>query len=231
VTLLAALATVAIGILAGVLSVLAGGGVTVVLPVLLALGLSADQANSTSRFNLMIGAIIATSLLVRKKKVDWRSTLPLLVATAIGTVIGTSLGLTIRSTAMLTIIVATSVVSMVLVFVRQNQWLSKGPTHQLVSQRMGAVIGAQQPIDRWRGRGGQRHPAPGRAGAADGHAGKVDWSVAAWLAGGTAIGAAVASGFTASEEARHWVYRLLQVSVTVETLLLVAQTLGWLPHM
>jgi hypothetical protein len=40
--------------------VLAGGGVTVVLPVLLALGLTADQANATSRFNLTVGTLIVT---------------------------------------------------------------------------------------------------------------------------------------------------------------------------
>jgi uncharacterized membrane protein YfcA len=61
-------ATVLIGVLAGGLSVLAGGGVTVVLPVLLALGLSADQANATSRFNLTVGAVIATIVLIRKKR-------------------------------------------------------------------------------------------------------------------------------------------------------------------
>src|SRR5262249_54461355 len=59
-----------------------------------------------------------------------------------------------------------------------------------------------------------------------GDAGKVSWGVAGWLAGGTAIGSYVASGFAASDSARKWVYRLLQISVTIETLLLVAQWLG-----
>jgi uncharacterized membrane protein YfcA len=66
-TLLGAVATVLIGILAGGLSVLAGGGVTVVLPILLALGLTADQANATSRLNLTVGAVIATIVLIKKK--------------------------------------------------------------------------------------------------------------------------------------------------------------------
>jgi hypothetical protein len=44
----------------------------------------------------------------------------------------------------------------------------------------------------------------------------------------TAIGSYVTSGFVASDNARKWVYRLLQVSVTIETLLLLAQWLGWL---
>ena len=68
---IAPVATVLIGILSGCLSVLAGGGVTVVLPVLLALGLTADQANATSRFNLTVGTLVATVILIRKKKIDW----------------------------------------------------------------------------------------------------------------------------------------------------------------
>jgi uncharacterized membrane protein YfcA len=219
-----------------VLSVLAGGGVTVVLPVLLALGLSADQANATSRFNLMIGAIIATSLLVRNKKIDWRATMPLLVATAVGTLIGTSVGMMTPSPVMLAIIVLTS---------------------QLVSERTGAVIygvlcayGGVVAVDSAILRLvvlvlllgiplSKANPIKVVTGlvlfaissALYGDAGKVDWSVAAWLAGGTAIGAAAASSITASDEARHWVYRVLQVSVTVETLLLVGQWTGLLPYM
>ncbi|MBV8189695.1 MAG: sulfite exporter TauE/SafE family protein [Alphaproteobacteria bacterium] len=249
--------TFAIGILAGVMSVLAGGGVTVVLPVLLALGLSADQANATSRFNLVVGGIIATIVLIRSKKVDWRATKSLLLATVIGAVIGTSLGLMVRSTAMFAIIVATSVVSLILVFVQPNRWLSKGSTRHLLSERTGAVTygllcayGGVVAVDSAILRLivmvlfmgiplNKANPIKVVTGLAlfaiscalYGDAGKIDWTVAAWLAGGTAIGAAVASRFTASEEARHAVYRLLQVSVTVETLLLLAQALGWLPHM
>lgn len=157
---------------------------------------------------------------------------------------------------MLAIIVATSVVSLILVFIQPNRWLSKGSVSRLVSERTGAVI-----YGLLAGYGGvvavdsailrlivlvllmgiplnKANPIKVVTGLAlfaiscalYGDTGKVDWSVAAWLAGGTAIGSAVASGFTASESARHWVYRLLQVSVTIETLLLVGQWLGWLPH-
>src|SRR5262249_60264155 len=107
------------------------GGVPVVLPVLLALGLTADQANATSRFNLTVGAIIATVILVRKKKVDWKTTIPLMAAAAIGALLGASLGATIHSSAMLAIIVGTSVVSMMLVYMRPNHWLSTASGGQL----------------------------------------------------------------------------------------------------
>ena len=63
-----------------------------------------------------------------------------------------------------------------------------------------------------------------------GDAGKVSWEVAAWLAGGTAIGSYFASRHAASDGAKKWVYLLLQISVTIETLLLAGQWLGWLPR-
>jgi uncharacterized membrane protein YfcA len=254
VTFLDAIATFGIGILSGVLSVLAGGGVTVVLPVLLALGLSADQANATSRFNLTVGAIVASVLLVRNKKVDWQVTRPLLVAAAVGAAAGAWLGTTVRSGAMLAIILATSVVSLVLVFVQPNRWLSKEHARQLVSDRAGMALygllcayGGVVAVDSAILRLvvlvllmgiplGTANPVKVVTGLAlfaissalYGNAGEVDWPVAAWLAGGTAIGAAAASSVPASDQARHWVYRLLQVSVTLETLLLLAHTLGWL---
>lgn len=255
-TLLDTVAIFGIGILSGVLSVLAGGGVTVVLPVLLALGLSADEANATSRFNLMVGGLVATVLLIRNKKVEWRETTPLLVATVVGAVIGTLLGTLIHSNAMLAIIVATSVVSLVLVFIRPNRWLSKEDARQLVSQRTGAVVygmlaayGGVVAVDSAILRLvvlvlllgiplSKANPIKVVTGLAlfaissalYGDAGEVDWSVAAWLAGGTALGSAVASRFTASDSARYWVYRILQISVTIETLLLAGRWLGWFPR-
>src|SRR5262249_49689123 len=123
-TLMGVGATVLIGVLAGGLSVLAGGGGTVVLPGLLTLGLTGGQAHATSRFNLTVGAVIATIVLIRKKKIDWNETVPLLVASVIGAVIGAWAGTLIHSNAMFTIIVLTSVVSMILVYLKPNRWLS-----------------------------------------------------------------------------------------------------------
>ncbi len=254
-TFIAATATVLIGVLAGGLSVLAGGGVTVVLPVLLALGLTADQANATSRLNLTVGGIIATIVLIRKKKIEWKATIPLLVATVAGAIVGAFLGTLIHSNEMLTIIVLTSVVSMILVYIKPNRWLSTGATSPLVPERAGAFIysllcfyGGVIAVDSAILRLvvlvllmglplSKANPIKVVTGlvlfalssAIYGDAGKVDWSVAAWLAAGTAIGSYTASGFAASDNARKWVYLVLQISVTLETLLLLARWLGRVP--
>jgi hypothetical protein len=251
---IAPVVTVLIGILSGCLSVLAGGGVTVVLPVLLALGLTADQANATSRFNLTVGTLIATVILIRKKKIDWRSTAPLIGVSAIGAALGALLGAMIHSTAMLVIIVATSVVSMILVYLRPNHWLSTASRGRLVPERAGVLIygalcayGGIVAVDSAILRLivlvlllglplSKANPIKVATGLAlfaissivYGDAGRVDWPVAAWLAIGTAIGSSLASLYAGSDQARKWVYLLLQVSVTLETLLLIAQWQGWI---
>jgi uncharacterized protein len=257
-TLIGIGAFVLIGILSGVLSVLAGGGVTVVLPVLLALGLTADQANATSRFNLTVGAVIATIVLTRKKNVDWNETLPLLVASVVGAVIGASAGTLIHSNAMLTIIVLTSVVSMILVYLKPNRWLSTAHSQAVVPDRVGALIygflslyGGVVAVDSAILRLvvlvllmglplSKANPIKVVTGLAlfalssaiYGDAGKVDWSVAAWLAAGTAIGSYVASAFAGSDGARKWVYLALQVSVTASRLAgLGANALNTLPDL
>jgi uncharacterized protein len=253
-TLVAPMATFLIGLLSGVLSVLAGGGVTVVLPVLLALGLTADQANATSRLNLTVGTVIATLILIKKKSIDWKTTSPLLVATVIGAIAGAWLGAMIHSSAMFAIIVVTSVISMILVYTRPNRWLSTADTEQLVPERAGAFIyfllcfyGGIVAVDSAILRLivlvlllglplSKANPIKVVTGLAlfaissliYGDAGRVNWEVAAWLAAGTAIGSYVASNYAASDSARKWVYLLLQISVTIETLLLVAQWLGWI---
>jgi uncharacterized protein len=251
-----AAATFLVGILAGVLSVLAGGGVTVVLPVLLALGLSADHANATSRFNLTVGSLIATFALIRQKHIDWKATLPFMVATVVGAIVGAWLGTLVRSPAMLTVIVLTSVVSMILVYLQPNRWLSTAATRAVVPEYAGVffysllclyggVVAVDSAILRLivlvlllgipLSRANPIKVVTGLAlfaisSAIYGDAGKVSWEIAAWLTAGTAIGSYVASGYAASDSARKWVYLLLQVSVTIETLLLLGQWLGWLPH-
>jgi uncharacterized membrane protein YfcA len=242
------------GLVAGVLSVLAGGGVSVVLPVLLALGLTADQANATSRFNLTIGALIATVILINKKKIEWKTTYPLLVATVIGAIGGSWLGTMLHSTLMLAIIVSTSAISMVLVYMKPSRWLSTADTGRVVPESVGAFLyfllcfyGGIVAVDSAILRLivlvlllglplSKANPIKVVTGLAlfgissliYGEAGKVDWGTCGWLTAGTAIGAYAASIYAASDDATKWVYLLLQIIVTIETLLLLSQWLGWI---
>lgn len=75
-----------------------------------------------------------------KKKIDWKATAPFLVATAIGAIVGALLGTTIHSSAMLTIIVLTSVVSLTLVYIRPNRWLSTAPAGSVLPAAVGVFV-------------------------------------------------------------------------------------------
>ncbi len=235
------------GILSGFLTVTAGAAVTVVFPVLIAVGLSADAANATSRFSLAIGGSVAAVVLILRRQVDWASAAPLLVAAGAGTICGSLLGAQIGSADMLTIVVATSVVSLALVFLRTDHWLAEHRTKGVLPPRYAAavffllciyegVVAVDSsllrlialvyllgfPIS-------QANPIKlitglvmfGVSSAVYAKAGQIDWTAGAWLAGGTTIGACLAVPVACSVRAQKVIYRLLQVVVSVETVWLV----------
>lgn len=217
---------------------------TVVFPVLIALGLSADSANATSRFSLAIGGTLAAVALIVKKQVDWKATLPLLGAAAAGTLGGAFFGAKISSPHMLTVVVLTSLLSMVLVYLRPARWLAERPGRPVVPPRFAVVLFfvlciyegvvavdssllrlialvylLGYPL-------ASANPIKlvtglvmfGVSSAIYAHAGQVNWVVGAWLAAGSVIGACVAVPLACSAKAQVVIYRLLQIVVTVETL-------------
>lgn len=235
------------GIFSGFLTVTAGAAVTVVFPVLIAVGLSADAANATSRFSLALGGAVAAAVLILRRQVDWQATIPLLVAAAAGTVCGSLLGAQIGSADMLSIVVATSVVSLALVFLKPDRWLAERQSKQVLPPRyaaalffllciyegvvavdssllrlialvylLGFPISRANPIKLLTGLA-----MFGVSSAVYAKAGQIDWTTGAWLAAGTTIGACLAVPVACSAKAQKVIYRLLQVTVTVETVWLV----------
>jgi|GEM_PF-5044992 uncharacterized membrane protein YfcA len=135
-----AVAVLLAGIFSGFLTVTAGAAVTVVFPVLIAAGLSADAANATSRFSLAIGGTVAAAALVWRRQVDWHAMAPLVVAAAAGTVCGSLVGAKIGSADMLTLVVATSLVSLTLVFLRPEHWLAEERTRGVLPPRYATAV-------------------------------------------------------------------------------------------
>ena len=112
-----------LGSISGFVSVLAGGGVTVILPFLLAIGLSSPIANGTSRVSLAVGAILATYLLYRKGAICWHKIWPLFIVSCIGTIIGAYIATYLSSATMSNIILVTCIASFILICTKPNKWL------------------------------------------------------------------------------------------------------------
>ncbi|MDX2080740.1 MAG: sulfite exporter TauE/SafE family protein [Terrimicrobiaceae bacterium] len=241
------LAAFAIGIVSGFLTVTAGAAVTVVVPVLLALGLSADEANATSRLSLGLAGVVAGLMMIRRGVIDWPKTVPLLAAAAGGTAAGALAGARIDSGTMLTIIVVTSCVSLVLVWMRPDRWLAEEPQRAVVPGRGAALVFFflcayegivavdsallrlivfvmifGYPI-------AVANPIKlvtglvmfGVSSAIYGAKGQIVWDTAGWLAAGSTLGAVAAVPFATSMAAQRPIYRLLQCVVTLETIWLV----------
>ena len=77
-----------VGIIAGFLDTLVGGGGLLAVPALLLSGIPPIYVLGTNKFQGSMGTGIATFLLFRKKKLDWQKVKKLMITSFIGSVIG-----------------------------------------------------------------------------------------------------------------------------------------------
>ena len=77
-----------VGVVAGFLDTLVGGGGLLAVPALLLSGIPPIYVLGTNKFQGSIGTGIATFLLFRKNKLDWQTVKNLMLASFIGSVIG-----------------------------------------------------------------------------------------------------------------------------------------------
>jgi uncharacterized membrane protein YfcA len=79
------------GIVCGFINTLAGGGSMITLPVLIALGIPANEANATNRLGFLFQSIIGSWRLKRKKTFEWKQglwpSIPLMLGTLAGAII------------------------------------------------------------------------------------------------------------------------------------------------
>lgn len=80
--------TYAVGVAAGFLNVVAGGGSMLTLPMLTFLGLGIDVANGTNRVAILLQNVVATSQFKRGKVDVLKRSLKLAIPTTIGAVVG-----------------------------------------------------------------------------------------------------------------------------------------------
>ncbi|HPE15914.1 MAG TPA: sulfite exporter TauE/SafE family protein [Oscillospiraceae bacterium] len=87
--------SIAVGVAAGFLNVVAGGGSLIAMPVLIFLGLPSAVANGTNRVALMAQNTVAVMNFRRKGYFDWKLGLTLAVPAAIGSMVGSSIAVSL----------------------------------------------------------------------------------------------------------------------------------------
>jgi len=84
---------VGVGILAGFLNILAGGGSALSVPMLIFLGLPANVANGTNRIAILLQNGIATRSFSKDKVLDYRTAFPLSIASVVGAILGAAIAI------------------------------------------------------------------------------------------------------------------------------------------
>ena len=118
----------AVGVLATVVNVLAGGGGMIVLPALMALGLPADVANGTYRLGVVTQSIAGTAAMHREGKLDTGSIVPILIPTVLGAIVGALLATRVPREVLKPIMLATMILMAALIAFRKQTLIpGEGP--------------------------------------------------------------------------------------------------------
>ena len=112
-----------VGLVAGAINTIAGGGSLLTLPALIFLGLPAPVANGTNRVGVFIQSLTATLQFRREQALEVRGTVLPLVATVVGAAGGALLSVDLDETRLEQAIGVAMLVMLALLLFRPSQWL------------------------------------------------------------------------------------------------------------
>jgi uncharacterized protein len=112
------------GLVCGFLNTVASSGSAVSLPILMALGLHAINADATNRLPVLIGGAAATFQLARRKAIPWRMAFFVSIPTTIGAIAGAILAESIPSSDLRLFIVAAVVMALILILTKLKQLIN-----------------------------------------------------------------------------------------------------------
>lgn len=131
---------VGVGILAGIINTLAGGGSMLTLPVLMALGLPPNMANGTNRIAILLQNVVGVGRFVQKKRMDlpsgWRVGLP----AAVGAVAGAFIAVRLNDEVMKMAIAGVMVLVFLLILLQPNRWLQESGQHRALPYGLQVLV-------------------------------------------------------------------------------------------
>ena len=86
---------IAVGIIAGFLNTVAGGGTLITMPVLIFLGIPSAVANGSNRIAVMAQNVVAIETFRKKGYFDWKLGLTLAIPAAVGSIVGSSIAVSL----------------------------------------------------------------------------------------------------------------------------------------
>ncbi len=116
-------AIIGIGVIAGFLNTLAGGGSALSLPMLIFTGLPANIANGTNRIAILLQTLVATTRFKKDKVLDVKGNLYLIIPAVIGAIPGAFLAVNLNEALMKIVIGCVLLIMLVIVLFKPDLWI------------------------------------------------------------------------------------------------------------
>lgn len=111
------------GFIAGFINTLAGSGSLITLPVLILLGLPANDANGTNRVGIIVQNVVAVWTFWRHGQYEGQQPAPLIIPSVLGAILGAQLAVNLDEALLRQTIAGLMLFMLVLVIVRPRRWL------------------------------------------------------------------------------------------------------------
>ena len=118
----------AVGLAAGFINTVAGGGSSITLPMLMFLGLPPNVANGTNRIAILLQSVVGVATFRNSKVLNLNSGWRLSVPSAIGALIGAFVAVEVNEELMRWIIIVIMVAMLLLVIFKPEAWIKKQAT-------------------------------------------------------------------------------------------------------
>ena len=119
---------VAVGLMAGAINTVAGGGSLLTIPALIFLGLPAPEANATNRVNVLLQSLTATRQFQTRGLLPARRAAQPLVVAGLGAVVGAWAGVRIDTEALEKVIGGLMLVMLAVLVLNPKRWLTPNPS-------------------------------------------------------------------------------------------------------
>ena len=121
------LLAVVVGFVAGFINTLAGNGSAITVPMLIFLGLPADEANGTNRIGVVLSSMVSAATFRSKGLLEVRALGWALVPAAAGGVIGAYIASRIEAPHMEIVVIVAMLIMLVLIVARPGRWIKDAP--------------------------------------------------------------------------------------------------------
>ncbi|MFO7935074.1 MAG: sulfite exporter TauE/SafE family protein [Bacteroidales bacterium] len=131
---------VAIGILAGIINTLAGGGSLITLPLLMALGLPPNVANGTNRIAIFLQNVVGVSSFHREKVMDFPGGFRVGIPAAAGAVAGAFIAVNLNDETMKLAIGGVMILMFFVILLKPNRWIRSHEEHPPIPYWLQVIV-------------------------------------------------------------------------------------------